>query len=170
MRSFNAPVTLKLVFSLCWFMALAMIKNADAGDYFTYRDSKGNLVLSNSFPPAGSQVIKRETLPEVSDQKIAESRARDEKVGFDNKIANLEKTIDHLSHNLQAQSEVIDSWRKDDSDSNVAVGVTQGPAIGARPLREDPPRNFRNNFRSAQPRGTMPAPAPQQRLGGRARS
>ena len=169
MRSVNAPVTLKLVFSLCWFMALAMIKNADAGEYFTYRDPKGNLVLSNSVPPAGSQVIKRETLPEVSDQKIAESRARDEKVGFDNRLANLEKSIDELSDNLQAQSEVIDSWRKDDSDSNVAVGVTQGRAIGARPPRGHLPRHFRNNFPSAQPRGTMPAP-PQQRFGGRARS
>ena len=169
MRRINAAVTLKLIFPLCCFMALVMIKNADAGEYFTYRDPQGNLILSNSIPPAGSQIIKRETLPEVSDQKIAESRVRDEKVEFDNRFATLEKSIDELSDNLRAQSEFIDSWRKDYSDGNVAVSVTQGHPIEARPPRGHLPRRFRNDLRHAQPRGTMLTP-PQQRLGGRARS
>ena len=169
MRSINRPATLKRVFSLCFFLAFAMIKNADAGEYFTYRDPKGNLVLSNSAPPAGSQTIKRETLPEVSDQQIAESRVREEKVGLDNRLASLEKSIDELSDHIRAQNEIIDSLQQGYSDGNVAVGVTQGPAIGVRPPRRHLPAHFRNNFRNAQPRGTMAAPL-QQRFGGRARS
>jgi hypothetical protein len=166
MRGINAAVTLKLVFSLCWFMALAMINNADAGDYFTYQDPKGNLVLSNSVPPAGSQIIKRETLPEVSDQKIAESRVRDEKVGLDNRLASLEKSIDELSDNIRAQNEIIDSLQQGYSDSNVAVGVTQGPAFGVRPPRRHLPPRFRNNLPNAHPRGAIPT-QPHQRPSGR---
>ena len=169
MRRINAPVNLKLLFSLCWFIALAMIKNADAGEYFTYRDSKGNLVLSNSAPPAGSQIIKREALPEVTDQQLAESRARDEKVGLDNRLASLEKSIDELSANLRAQTDSIDSLQQGSNDGSIAVGVTQGAGIVTNPPRGHLSRRPRDDFLRAQRRGTIPTPL-QQRPGARGRS
>jgi len=162
MKSINAHATLKVIFSLCWFIAVAMIKNSDAGDYFIYQDSKGNLVLSNSAPPVGSKIIKRETLSEVSDQQIADSRVRSESVGLDNRIGSLEKSIDQLSDNLRAQSEAVNSLRQDYSDSNIAVGVTQTPTIVTRPPRGHLPPRLRNDLPNAQPRGTIPAP-PQPR-------
>ena len=154
MRRINAPVNLKLVFSLCWFIALAMIKKADAGEYFMYRGPKGNLVLSNSAPPAGSQIIKREALPEVTDRELAESRARDEKVGLDNRLASLEKSIDALSANLRAQTDAIDSLQQGSSDGSVAVGVTQGAGIVTKPWRRYLPRH---DFPHAPHRGSIPS-------------
>jgi hypothetical protein len=169
MKSIHAPTTLKVIVCLCWVIALAMIKNSDAGDYFIYQDLKGNLVLSNTAPPGGSKIIKRETLSEVSDQQIAESRVRDDRLGFDNRVATLEKSIGELSGDLRAQGEVIDSLQQGYSDRNIAVGVTQGPAIVARlPRRHLSPR-FRNDFPNGPPRGTVPSPL-QQRPGARGRS
>jgi len=167
MRSINAPATLKVIFSLCWFIVLAMIKNSDAGEYFIYQDPKGNLVLSNSAPPPESKIIKRQTLSEVSDQQITESRIRDDRVGLDNKLAGFERSIGELSDNLRAQGEAIDSLQQGNSDQNVAVGVTQAPAIVTRPPRGQLPPRFRNNLPNAQPRGAIPTP-PHQRPSGRA--
>jgi hypothetical protein len=167
MKSISAPATLKVIFSLCWFLALALIENSDAGEYFIYQDPKGNFVLSNYVPPAGSKIIKRETLPEVSDQQITQSRVRDERVGLDNRIVSLEKTIDELSDSLRAQSEVIDSLQQGSSDGNIAVGVTQAPAIATRPPRGHLPPHFKSNFPRARPRGAIPAPL-QQRPSARA--
>src|SRR5262249_60861038 len=96
MRSISAPATLKVIFSLCWFIAFAMIKNSHAGDYFIYQDPKGNLVISNNEPRAGSKIIKREALSEVSDQQIAESRVRDDGGGLGNGLASLERRIGQL--------------------------------------------------------------------------
>jgi len=168
MRSINAPATLKVIFSLCWFIVLAMIKNSDAGEYFIYQDPKGNLVLSNSAPPPESKIIKRQTLSEVSDQQIAESRIRDDRVGLDNKLAGFERSIGELSDNLRAQGEAIDSLQQGNNDQNVAVGVAQTPAIVTRPPpRGQLPPRFRNNLPNAQPRGAIPTP-PHQRPSGRA--
>jgi len=165
MRSINAPATLKVIFSLCWFIVLAMIKNSDAGEYFIYQDPKGNLVLSNNVPAAGIKIIKRETLSEVSDQKIAESRIRDERVGLDNKVAGFERSIGELSDNLRAQGEAIDSLQQGNSDQNVAVGVTQAPAIVTRPPQGHLPPRFKNDLPNARPRGAIPTPPPQRPSG-----
>jgi hypothetical protein len=167
MRSINASATLKVIFSLCWFISLAMIKNSNAGEYFIYQDPQGNLVLSNYVPPAGSKIIKRETLPEVSDQQIAASRVREQQMGLDNRVASLEKSIGDLSDNLRAQSEVIDSLQQGSSEQNIAVGTTQAPAIVTRPPRGHLPPRSKNDLPNARPRGAIPA-RPQQRAGGRA--
>jgi len=167
MRSINAPATSKVIFSLCWFIVLAMIKNSDAGEYFTYQDPNGNLVLSNSAPPPDSKIIERQTLSEVSDQQIAESRIRDDRVGLDNKLADLQRSIGELSDNLRAQGEAVDSLQQGNRDQNIAVGVAQTPAIVRRPPRGQLPPRFRNNLPNAQPRGMIPTP-PHQRPSGRA--
>lgn len=166
MRNISAPATLKVSLYLCWFIALALFKNSYAGEYFIYQDANGNLALSNSAPPSGSKVIKRETLPEVSDQQIAESRARDERLGFDNRVATLEKSVAELSEDLRAQGNAIGTLQQGSSDQNIAVGVTQAPGIVTRPPRGHLPR-FRNNLPNAQPRGAIPTPL-HQRPSGRA--
>ncbi len=169
MRRIDAPVNLQLVFGLCCLIALAMIKNSDAGEYFIYRNSEGNLVLSNSTPPAGSRIIKQQALPEVTDQELAESRARNEKIGLDNRLAALEKSIDELSANLHAQTGAIENLQQSSSDGNIAVGVTQGPGIVTKPPRGHPPRHPRKDFSHPLHRGTIPTPLP-QRPGARGRS
>ena len=169
MRSINAPVNFKLAVFLCCCMATAMIKTADAGEYFTYRDPQGNLVLSNIIPPAGSRIIKREALPEITDRELAESRLRNEKMGLDNRLASLERNIDELSANLQAQTDAIDGLQRSSSDGNIAVGVTQGRGIVTKSPREHLSRHPRNDFPKARHRGTIPIPL-QQRAGARGRS
>ena len=166
MRNINARLYLKLV-SLCCFIALAMINEGNAGEYFIYQDSKGTLVLSNKVPPTGSKIIKRETLPEVSDQELAESRLREERMGLDNRVAGLEQTIAELSDNLRAQSEVLGSLQQLPGDHNIAVGVTQAPTIVTKLPRGHVPPHVRHDSTNAQPRRAIPT-APQHRPGGRA--
>jgi Domain of unknown function (DUF4124) len=169
MKNINARTTLKLVLSFSWLMALLLIKNAYAGDYYTYQDPNGNLVISNNVPPPGSKIIKKETLSEVTDQQIAESEHREGRVGFDNRLSSLEKTIGELAENLRVQSGVIENLEQNHGDTNIAVGVTQGPAIVGRPPynKFNRPPNFRNNLPNRQPRPVVPIPPP-PRAGGRA--
>ena len=58
-------------------MALLLIKNPYAGDYYAYQDPNGNLVISNNVPPPESKIIRKETLSEVTDQQISESEYRE---------------------------------------------------------------------------------------------
>ena len=86
MKSINARTTLKLVISLSWLIALAVVRPGYAGDYYIYQDPNGKLVISNYTPPQGSNVIKKETLAEVTDQEIMESRLREDRLAFDNRL------------------------------------------------------------------------------------
>src|ERR1700757_3918077 len=122
MKNINVRTTLKLVFSFFWLMALLVIQNAYAGDYYTYQDPNGNLVISNNAPPAGSKIVKKETLSEVTDQQIAESQISENSVALDNRVASLEKTIGELAENLRFQGEVIDNLQQGQGDTNIAVG------------------------------------------------
>jgi hypothetical protein len=169
MKNINAGTTLKVIFSFSWLIVLLLIKNAYAGDYYIYRDSNDSLVISNNVPPPGSKIIKKETLSEVTDQQIAESERREVRIGYDNRLSSLEKTIGELAENLRVQNEVIENLEQGHGDTNIAVGVTQGPAIVGRPPfnKFNRPPNFRNNLPNRQPRPVVPVPPP-PRAGGRA--
>jgi len=41
------------------FLGLAIVTQGQAEDYYFYKGSKGELVISNKEPPPGSQIIKR---------------------------------------------------------------------------------------------------------------
>jgi len=169
MKSINARKTSKLIVSFSWFFALALARDAYAGDYYMYRGPNGSLVISNNEPPPGSKIIKKETLSEATDQQISESGIRENSVALDDKIASLEKTLGELAENLRFQAGVIDNLQQGHGDTNIAVGVTQAPAIvGSHPQDKfNRPPNFRNNLPSGRPRPVAPI-APQQRVGGRA--
>src|SRR5215468_8038612 len=169
MKSINARTTLQIVFSFSWFVAVAVDGHAYAGDYYTYQDRNGILVISNNPPPPDGKIIKKESLSEVTDQQIAESQAREDTAGFDNRLSSLETTVSELAENLRVQSEVIDNLQQGHGDTNIAVGVTQGPAIvGRSPHNKfNRPPNFRNNLPNAHLRPVAPAPS-QQHSGGRA--
>jgi hypothetical protein len=158
MKSINARTTLKLVLSFSWFVALALVKLGYAGDYYIYHDSDGKLVISNYAPPRGSNVIKKETLSEVTDQQIVESQLLENRLVFDNRLASLEKSVAELSENLLAQREVINDVPEAYGDANIAVGVAQGSAIVAKPphRRFNHPGNFRRGLPGAQPRSFAP--------------
>jgi hypothetical protein len=163
MKSINARTTFKLVLSLSWLIALAVLKSGYAGDYYIYQDPNGKLIISNYAPPQGSSVIKKETLSEVTDQQIIESQLRENRVALDNRIASLERTVGELTENLRAQSEIPEGY----GDTNIAVGATQPPIIVARPLRKrlNQSTNFEHNLPKAKHRPL--APAARWRSGGK---
>ena len=138
MKSINARTTLKLVLALFWFVALVVVRLGYAGEYYIYHDPNGKLVISNYAPPQGSNVIKKETLSEVTDQQIIESQLRENRLALDNRLSNLEKNVSELTENLRTQSEVITNMPEGYGDTNITVGVVQGPAIVGRP----PHKNF----------------------------
>ena len=159
MESINARTPLKLVLSFSWLIALAVVGPGYAGDYYIYQDPKGKLVISNYAPPQGSNVINKETLAEVTDQQIIESRLRENQLAADNRLSSLERSVGALTENLRAQSEVIANVPEGYGDTNIAVGVAQGPAIVARPPHKhfNHPGNLRRNIPNAQPRPVAPA-------------
>jgi hypothetical protein len=154
MKSISARTTWRMVFSFSWFVALAVVGRAYGGDYYTYQDLNGNLVISNNAPPPGSKIIKQETLSEVTDQQIAESQVREDTAGFANRLSSLENTVGELSENLRAQSEATDNLQQSHGDTNIAVGVTQGPTLVTRVPHKKikRPSNFKNNLPNRQSR------------------
>jgi len=168
MESINVRTTLKLIVSFSWFVVMALVGSAYAGDYYTYQDPNGNLVIANNPPPPGSKVVKKETLPEGIDSQTAESETHEVRAALDDRIASLEKTIGELTDDLRYQAEVINNLQQGHGDTNIAVGVTQGPAVVARPLPNKVKRapNFKNNFPNDHVRPVVPTP-PQARSGGR---
>ena len=159
MKGTNARTTLKLVLSFSWFIALVVVRQGYAGDYYIYQDPNGKLVISNHAPPQGSNVIKRETLSEVTDQQIMESQVRENQLALDNRLSGLERSVSELTENLRAQSEVITNVPEGYGDTNIAVGVTQAPLIAAKPPHRkfNRPANSRHNLPNAQPRSSAPA-------------
>ena len=154
MKSINARTTWRMIFSFSWFVALAVVGRAYGGDYYTYQDLNGNLVISNNAPPPGSKIIKQETLSEVTDQQIAESQVREDTAGFANRLSSLENTVGELSENLRAQSEATENLQQSHGDTNIAVGVTQGPTLVTRVPHKKikRPSNFKNNLPNRQSR------------------
>src|SRR5262245_53932501 len=159
MKGINAATTLKLVLSFSWFITLLVVRQAYAGDYYIYQDANGKLIISNNAPPKGSNIIKRETLAEVTDQQIMESQVRENQLALDNRLSSLERSVGELTENLRAQSEVITNVPEGYGDTNIAVGVTQAPLIPAKPPHRKFNRlvNSRHNLPSAQPRFSAPA-------------
>jgi len=154
MKSINARTTLKLVLSFSWLIALAVVRPGYAGDYYIYQDPNGKLVISNNAPPQGSNVIRKETLSEVTDQQIAESQVREDTAGFDNRLSSLENTIGELTENLRVQGEVINNVPEGYGDTNIAVGVTQEPTIVTKPPHKKirRPANLKNNLSNRRSR------------------
>ena len=148
MKSINARTTLKLVLSFSWLIALAVVRPGYAGDYYAYQDLNGKLVISNNAPPPGSKIIKKETLSEVTDEQIAESRVREDTAGVANRLSSLENTVGELTENLRVQGEIINNVPEGYGDTNIAVGVTQGPTIVAKPPHKkfNRPANLKNNL------------------------
>src|SRR5215475_16034047 len=107
MKGINARTTLKLVLSFFWFITLLVVRQASAADYYIYQDSNGKLVISNYAPPQGSNIIRRETLSEVTDQQIIESQIRENRLALDNRLSSLERSVGELTENLRAQGEVL---------------------------------------------------------------
>ena len=134
MKHIDARTTSKIALWLALLISLAIVKPAAAGDYYIYRDVNNKLVISNSTPPAGSKILKKEIMPEVTDEELAVSRKREEKTAIDSRIASLERTIDDLAENLRTQRQILGSLQQDLGENNIAVGVTQGPVI----LRQHP--------------------------------
>jgi hypothetical protein len=159
MKSINDRTTLKLVISFFWLIALAVVRPGYAGDYYIYQNPNGKLVLSNYAPPHGSNVIKKETLSEVTDQQIIESQARENRLALDNRISSLENSVAELTENLRTQDAVINNAPEGYGDTNIAVGVTQAPIIVAKPPRKrfNQPTNLKHNFPNTKPRPIAPA-------------
>src|SRR5262245_12052602 len=132
MKGINARTTL-MVLSFFWFITLLVVRQASDADYYIYQDSNGKLVISNYAPPQGSNIIRRETLSEVTDQQIMESQVRENQLALDNRLSSLERSVGELTENLRAQSEVLTNMPEGYGDTNIAVGVTQAPLTVTKP-------------------------------------
>ena len=131
MKSINARTTLKLVLSLSWLIALAVVGPGYAGEYYIYQDPNGKVVLSNYAPPQGSNVIKKETLSEVTDQQIMESQLRENQLAFDNRLLSLERSVGELTDNLRAQGVTVLVEPRTTSLANgpsINIAYVAGPA------------------------------------------
>jgi hypothetical protein len=141
-------MTWRIFFSFSWVIALAVVGDVYGGEYYVYQDLSGKLVISNNAPPPGSKILKRETLSEVTDQQIEESQVREDTARFDNRLSSLENTIGELSNSLRFQGETIDNLQQGHDDTNVAVGVTQGPIMVTKVPHKNikRPTNLKNNL------------------------
>ena len=78
MKSINARTTLKLAFCFYLFLGLALATQGQAGEYYTYRDPNGKLVISNKQPPPGSKIVRQQTLPDLAESDTLHVRDGDE--------------------------------------------------------------------------------------------
>jgi hypothetical protein len=119
--------SLLIIFAVLCF-ATAWSFGAEAGDYYAYHDASGRLVLTNSPPPPGGKTIVKESLPDVSQQEVAEAKARDEAAARENRITSLEQTVDELEYRLRNQpaAPVADYAQPAYNDNGVFVGVSNG--------------------------------------------
>ena len=60
----------------CFYLALG--SQAQAAEYFRYRDPDGRLVISNKPPPPGSWVLRKLELPETADAQVQQPQAGDD--------------------------------------------------------------------------------------------
>src|SRR3954468_2207879 len=111
-----------IVFSVLCLTAAANLR-AEAGDYYTYRDAKGNLVISNSAPPPAAKVIAKQTLGEVTDQEIAEARAREQDAALQNRLSSFEAT-DEQQSNSRPPTSAAEYAQPDTGGGSVVVGVS----------------------------------------------
>jgi hypothetical protein len=68
--------TLNLAFSFALFLGLAVATPGQAEEYYIYQDPNGELVISNKQPPPGSNIIKQQNLPEVTDSQVPQGQQR----------------------------------------------------------------------------------------------
>jgi hypothetical protein len=68
---------LNLAFGLRLFLGLALIRQAQAEDYYIYRDADGKLAISNKEPPPGSKIIKRHSWTEGTDSEVSQTKPPD---------------------------------------------------------------------------------------------
>lgn len=71
--------TLKLGFCFYLFFGFALTTEGQGGDYYTYQDSSGKLVISNKQPPPGSKIIKKQNLPDVATSQVQDAQENDGK-------------------------------------------------------------------------------------------
>jgi|GEM_PF-676158 Domain of unknown function (DUF4124) len=153
MKSMKRRAAWLMIFTSACLIALAAAGSVSAGDYYVYRDSSGKLVLSNNPPPPSGQVVKKEALPDITDQELAEARAREEAVALDNRLSNLENAVGDLSENLRFQNSAAEYAQPGYGDGGVVVGVTNGFFRPRRPPMRRPTTPNGNSL----PGGTTPA-------------
>jgi hypothetical protein len=55
-------------------LGLVVVTEAQAEDYYIYRDPDGKLLISKKEPPSGSKIIKRHSWTEGADSEVPQSR------------------------------------------------------------------------------------------------
>jgi hypothetical protein len=149
-----------IVSSVLCLIAVSSLR-VESGEYYAYHDASGRLVLSNSPPPPGGKTIVKESLPDVSQQEVAEAKARDEAAARENRITSLEQTVDELEYRLRNQPAApaaAESVQPAYSDNGIFVGVSNGFIWPAhRPPRPRPQPNPRSPMPpSSLPGGIIP--------------
>jgi hypothetical protein len=68
-KGFNARAALIFLF-----LGVAVVTQAQAGDYYIYQTPKGELVLTNKEAPPGSKITKRISFPDATDNEVQQSQ------------------------------------------------------------------------------------------------
>ena len=78
-----------------------------AADYFIYEDPAGNIVLSNLTPPPSAAIVRREQLPDVSDEAVRAAREREERFWHDVRIEDLAASNERLAESNHRLAQAI---------------------------------------------------------------
>lgn len=116
----------RLAFCFLALICLVLASQVQAGEYYIYHDPAGKVVISNQRPPAGSKIIKQETLPEVTNAQLEEARKRDDDFWSALRTEKANRLVWESYYAKPEQPCCIPS------DTNIAIGVTQGFPLGIR--------------------------------------
>jgi len=76
MKSIRARAIWIIAFSFWVLIVISLTAQAQSVEYYIYRDSKGGLVLSNQKPPPGSEIIKQQNMPDLTDGETPQLEER----------------------------------------------------------------------------------------------
>ncbi len=103
---------------------------AQGAEYFIYQDPAGRIVLSNTTPPPEAKVIKRDELPDVTDEEVRVAREREHAFWQRLKDEELAESKRKLAEsNYQLAQAVITAAALRGSDPDVLVQVAVSDAF-----------------------------------------
>ena len=80
---------------------LVLVSTAGAGEYRIYRDSDGQVVISNFSPPLEASIIESYDLGDISWEEVRQAQRKSEEYGLRLRIEELERRNNELVKQIQ---------------------------------------------------------------------
>ena len=124
---------------------------AQGAEYFIYQDPAGRIVLSNITPSPEAKVIKRDQLPDVTDEEVRAAREREHAFWQrlkDEELAESNRKLVESNYELAQAVITAAALRGSDPDMLVQVAVSDAFPLnrfhsGRMPPRDRLPGGFR---------------------------